>query len=105
MSKRQGNHMVPEDELDHVNFLVRDYLTNKGVVDEAEKKMKAAKEELIQMAGDCKRVITDQWVVPVVDSSNSGYDWAAMPQELKDELLKYKTTTPYSYLRGIERQD
>lgn len=101
------NLMVPEDDLEDVNFLIVEYIRSKGMADEAKKKAEAARDKLLALVEDkdsVKRIITDRWIVPVIASSNTGYDWAAMPESLKAELAKYKTRTPYKMLRGIKPQ-
>lgn len=96
--------MVPDEDKDAVDSDVREYLMFRGQMDEAKEKMEKAKERLIAKANGAKRLVTDQWVVPVVNGSNSSPDWATMPQELKEEIKKkYTKTTRYKYVKGIKR--
>lgn len=102
--KPKVNLQIPEADLDDVNYIIRDYQVFKGQADEAKKKADAARDKLIALAGDHDRIITDKWVVPIIGSSNSGYDWASMPKELIEQLEAYKKSTPYKMIRGIKAQ-
>lgn len=96
---------VPDELKDEVDHLVKEYLVFKGQADEAKIRQDAAKTRLIEIAGNSKKMLTDKFIIPVVNGSNTSPDWAAMPQALKDEVNKYKKTTPYRYLRGIKPLD
>lgn len=96
------NVEVPEDKREEVDNLVRQYLHNKGIVDEAKQKQDEARDALLALAGPNKKLLTDRWIIPVITSSNSTYDWASVPEPLKKELAKYKKHTSYSFLRGIK---
>lgn len=93
---------VDGDEAEEVDRLTRDYLMFKGQMDESKQRMDDAKNRLIEIANGKKKIVTERWAVPVVNGSNSSPDYASMPQELKDELAKYKKVTSYKYLRGIK---
>lgn len=93
-----------EEQLE-VDTLVRDYLMFKGQADEAKQRMEVAKLALIAKANGAKRILTDKWVIPVINGSNSSPDYASMPQRLKDELAEYKKVTHYKYLKGIKPLD
>lgn len=88
-----------------VDRLVREYLIFKGQADEAKAKQDVAKLALIAKANGAKRIVTDKWVVPIVNGQNTSPDYASMPQRLKDELADYKKVTPYKYLKGIKPLD
>jgi len=91
-----------EEKQKHIDFLVREYLVNKGIADEAKAKQDAARDELIELSKNHKKVMTDKWLIPVVKGTNTSPDWAAMPEELKEEVNKYKKSTEYRYLRDIK---
>lgn len=97
--------IIPADEQEHIDYLIREYVASKGAMDEAKERMDKAKEELIARAGNSKRIVTETWDVPVVNGTNTSPDWAAMPQELKEEVKKYQKQTKYKYLRKIARRD
>jgi hypothetical protein len=91
-----------EDKKKHIDFLVREYVVNKGLADEAKAKQDAARDELIELSKFHKRMMTDKWLIPIVKGTNTSPDWASMPQDLKDEVNKYKKSTEYRYLRDIK---
>lgn len=95
---------IPDSEQEEVDRLVREYLMFKGQMDEAKTKMDAAKTALIERAGSGAKIQTDQWIVPVVNGKNVSPDWAAMPEEIREEAKKYKKETPYKYLKNIKRR-
>lgn len=96
---------VGSDLEKRLDELVREYLFNKGQADECKTKADTAKEQILQLSGGAKRLLTSKWVVPIVNGSNSSLDYTEMPYELKEALKRYKKTTRYKYLRGIKGLD
>jgi hypothetical protein len=89
-----------------VDQLVREYLMFKGQADEAYERRDAAKQKLIDIAGDRTELRTDKWVVPVVEGRTSSIEWTSVPPELRAQIERYRTkVTRYRYLRNIKRLD
>lgn len=91
-----------EDKQKEIDFLVREYLVNKGIVDEAKDKQDKARDSLIELSKFHKKLMTDKWLVPIIKGTNTSPDWASMPEELKAEVNKYQKRTEYRYLKGIK---
>lgn len=96
--------VIPEDEQEAIDLLIMQYVRYKGAMEEAKEKVDQAKEALIERAGGASRILTDKWIVPVVDGTNVSPDWASMPQAVREEAQEYKKRTKYKYLKNIQRR-
>lgn len=90
------------NDAEEIDRLVREYLFNKGQADECKAKADDTRDEIIRLSGGAKRIQTEKWLIPIVNGSNSSYDFTEMPYELKEALKVYKKRTRYKYLRGIK---
>lgn len=95
-----------EDEQEELDSLVRDMLTFKGQADEAKKRYEAIRDTLMEKIPEgVERVVTDQFVIPILQASSNTINWAAMSPELKKVIEKYRTKTPGKrYTRDITRR-
>lgn len=94
--------LIP-DNPDEVDTVVRTYLTFKGQYDEAEMKYKAARDELIRMAGDAAFIQTHKYYVPIVGGASVSVNRAGMGKELRELFDSYKVKKPYRYIKNIRR--
>lgn len=90
---------------EEVDRLTKEYVYCKGQIDELKPKQDAARDRLIEIAAGHKKVVTDHWVVPVVNGANSSIAWHEVPPELKAQIDEYKRKTTYKYIRGAKRLD
>lgn len=91
-----------EDKAKDIDYLVREYLMNKGLADEAKAKQDAARDKLIEYARNHKKIMTDHWLIPVIRGTNTSPDWASMPEDIRTEAKKYVKRTHYHYIQGIK---
>lgn len=92
-----------EDSKKEVDFLIREYIMNKGIADEAKDKQDAARDKIIELSRMHKKVLTDKFLLTIVKGKNTTPDWASMPEELKAEVNKYQKTSEYRYIyHGIK---
>lgn len=96
-----------EEYTEEFNDLVKQYLTFKGQHDETKKRYEAVRDQIVEFAGsNVKKVITDKWIVPILQSSSSRIAFEDMPDELRKEVEKYQVKKQGSrYVKGIKRRD
>lgn len=94
--------LIPDDP-DEVNDLVRTFITFKGQYDESEARYKAARDALVEIAGDADYIQTPEFYVPIVKGTSVRTDYAAMGKQLKEVFDSYKKRSSYRYIRGIRR--
>jgi len=98
------------ERAEHIDYLAREYISAKGIVDEASARLAEAKRELLEIAGDdIRKIITDRFIVPVVHSSSPSIDYSAMSAADKKEWNrlkdKYTVKKPTKYLRDVTGRD
>jgi hypothetical protein len=96
--------VLTPDDVDEVDRLVVEFLSFKGQADEAKARYEAARDKLVELAGDKYGYIqTDKFYVPIVNGTSVSTNTRAMSQELRDVIDKYKTRKSYRYVKGIRR--
>jgi hypothetical protein len=103
---------VSGEEAAPLDSLAREYLTYKGMVDEATARLDNAKKELIAQAGDgVSKIVTDRFVIPVLDGRGQSRmaidEMNAKDREDYDRLCrKYmRPGKKYRYLRGVKGRE
>lgn len=89
-----------------IDELTQQLRTYKGVMDEAKGKYEAARDRLIQLAGDKKgMLLTETWRVPVYESSNKHLAWDEMDQETRELVQSFMRKKTYRYISNVKRLD
>lgn len=105
MGERATVVLGPEDQ-QAFNGLVARYVMYKGQADEADELRKQALKDIKAMVGEVKQtLVTDEWIVPMVQGMSHPVDWSQVSDEAKAEIEAAKGDKPYYYLRDIKRRD
>lgn len=113
-------HLRPEQEIDMDGVLelegeealimdqkIKRYLYLKGQIDEMQKQAELERDDIVKSVGpEVKTLMTDKFVVPVLQATSSRYRWEDMSPELRAQVEKYKTKKwGKRYIRDIKRRD
>lgn len=96
----EGGYLVPDRDKEEVDRAIREYLFHKGQADEHKQRADMAKERLLEMAGNHPSLVTDKYVIPLVNSTSTWYDLSEMD---KDEKAQYKRSKPIKYIGKVKR--
>jgi hypothetical protein len=89
-----------------IDELTQQLRTFKSTMDEAKGKYEAARDRLIQLGGDKKGVLlTENWKVPIYESSNTVLAWDEMTQEHAEIVRSYQRKKTYRYISNVKRLD
>lgn len=104
--KLQGLLDVPEADRGRVDQLITEYVRYKGEADESAQRRDAARDALLGLVGDDHAgLATDQWIAPVVRSTQSNVDWSQVPANVKRIVDEAKVSKPKKpYFRDIKRR-
>jgi hypothetical protein len=93
-----------EAEKEELDYLLKAYLTFKGTVDEAKQRQDEIRNQIIAIAGDTKKIITDAFIAPISQAYSTTTDWASMERDGID-VEKYRTKTPgVRYLKNVKKR-
>lgn len=103
---------VSGEDASVLDSLTREYLTYKGMADEANDRLDKAKKAIIEIAGeDVSRLITDRFIIPVMNGRGSSRlavdEMNERDREDYDRLCrKYmRPGKKYRYLRGVKGRE
>lgn len=91
-----------EEKQKEIDYLVREYLMHKGIHDESKTKYEAARDRLVELSRGHNKLMTDHWLIPIIQGTNSSPDWAGMPEDIAKEAKKYVKKSSYKYVKGVK---
>jgi hypothetical protein len=95
---QEASVLVDDEHKEDVDRLVREYLFNKGQADECTARAQDARDQLIALAGDAERLVTDHWVIPVVNSTSTWHSFKGASDEDREVIDKYRQSKPTKYI-------
>jgi hypothetical protein len=99
---------VPEgDDKANIDYLIKEFITHKGMAEESTRKFEAARDEIVRLAGKAAYVQTDKYYFPISQGKSGGkIAWDEMSEELKAAIDMYRRPgRKYKYLvrKSIKR--